>query len=71
MRLTSKMTRKGQTTIPQAVRASLGLKAGDEIAYLIEVGRVALMRAESAHAGSIATFSEWKGEVDTNAYSDL
>jgi antitoxin PrlF len=30
--ITSKLTTQGQTTIPQAVRAALGLREGDEIA---------------------------------------
>ena len=34
--ITSKMTSKAQTTIPQAVRMALNLKPGDEIAYQIE-----------------------------------
>ena len=42
--ITSKMTSKAQTTIPQAVRMALNLKPGDEIAYQIEDGRVILMR---------------------------
>lgn len=33
--ITSKLTSKAQTTIPQPVRAALHLKEGDEIAYEI------------------------------------
>jgi antitoxin PrlF len=43
--MTSKLTSKAQTTIPQPVRAALGLREGDAIAYVIEPGRVVLMRA--------------------------
>lgn len=43
--ITSKLTSKAQTTIPQAVRAALHLKAGDEIVYVVEEGRVAIMKA--------------------------
>jgi antitoxin PrlF len=38
--ITSKITGKAQTTIPESVRAALQLKEGDEIAYAIENGRV-------------------------------
>jgi antitoxin PrlF len=71
--ITSKMTRRSQTTIPQAVRLALNLRPGDEIAYLIEDGRVILMRAESsvAHADPFSIFSEWSGEADRNAYAAL
>ena len=71
--IASKITSKAQTTIPQAVRLALNLRPGDEIAYLIEDGRVILMRAEisSAHADPFATFSEWSGEADRSAYANL
>ena len=40
----SKLTSKAQTTIPQPVRAALGLQPGDEILYEIDDGRVTLPR---------------------------
>jgi antitoxin PrlF len=71
--ITSKMTSKAQTTIPQAVRIALNLKPGDEIAYQIEHGRVILMRTEIGVQADdpFATFSEWDSEADRNAYADL
>ena len=36
--ITSKLTSKAQTAIPQPVRAALRLKEGDELAYEIEAG---------------------------------
>lgn len=40
---TATMTSKGQTTIPQQIRAYLGLHTGDKIEFLIEEdGRVVL-----------------------------
>ena len=71
--ITSKLTSKAQTTIPQPVRSALRLRAGDEIAYAIEEGRVVLTRA---HPGETAddpfkTFSEWDGPSDTEAYAGL
>lgn len=72
--ITSKLTRKAQTTIPQAVRHALRLREGDEIAYSIEEGRVVLTRARAADQPAddpFATFSEWDGEPDRKAYADL
>jgi antitoxin PrlF len=70
--ITSKLTSKAQTTIPQPVRAALRLKIGDEIAYAIEGDRVLLTRAavESAE-DPFAAFGEWNSEADRRAYADL
>ena len=43
----SKITSKGQTTVPKAVRQALGVSYGGEIAYVVdEDGRVTLLGAE-------------------------
>jgi antitoxin PrlF len=45
---TSKVTAKGQTTVPKAVRQALGIRSGDHIAYrLDESGAVRLVRYEA------------------------
>ncbi len=36
----SRITAKGQTTVPKAVREVLGLQPGDKVAYLISDGEV-------------------------------
>ena len=70
--ITSKMTSKAQTTIPQPVRAALGLKEGDEIAYAIEDGRVVLTRSEQSKSEDpFATFDEWNSAADRKAYGQL
>ena len=72
--ITSKLTSKAQTTIPQPVRAALHLKEGDEIAYSIEAdGRVVLTRAQSGTPTDdpFATFNEWDSEADWKAYANL
>lgn len=70
--ITSKITSKAQTTIPQPVLAALRLKEGDEIAYTIEDGRVILTRAGSNIAEDpFATFSEWASDADRKAYGRL
>ncbi|MDE8347786.1 MAG: AbrB/MazE/SpoVT family DNA-binding domain-containing protein [Acidocella sp.] len=43
--ITSKLTSKAQTTIPQAVRHELGLQPGDILGFVIEGDRVILCRA--------------------------
>jgi antitoxin PrlF len=69
--ITSKLTSKAQTTIPQPVRIALGLREGDEIAYLLEAGRVILTRVEPASDDPFKTFAEWDSEADRRAYADL
>ncbi len=69
--ITSKLTSKAQTTVPQAVRTALGLKVGDEIAYVIEQGRVVLTRRSVTPEcdDPFATFSEWESAQDAQAYA--
>lgn len=67
----SRITSKAQTTIPRAVRAALGLKAGDSVAYVIEGEHVVMKRADAAHDDPFATFTEWAGEADAEAYAGL
>ncbi len=71
--ITSRLTAKAQTTIPQAVRDALDLREGDELAYAIEQGRVILTRktAGASQGDPFATFSEWAGEEDSRAYAGL
>jgi antitoxin PrlF len=68
--IVSKITSKAQTTIPLAVRKALGLREGDSVNYVIEEGRVILTRAETAVSDDpFATFTEWAGEADSQAYA--
>ena len=70
--ITSKLTSKAQTTIPQPIRAALHLKSGDEIAYRIEGETVVLSRATvEVSDDPFAAFSEWASEADRRAYADL
>jgi len=46
---TSKITAKGQTTVPKAVRQALGVDYGGKIAYRIEKGRVTVRNPEAEH----------------------
>ncbi|MGH7212339.1 MAG: AbrB/MazE/SpoVT family DNA-binding domain-containing protein [Acetobacteraceae bacterium] len=70
--ITSKLTSKAQTTIPQPVRAALRLRTGDELAYVIEANRVILMRRSPGSGDDpFKTFSEWESEADRKAYAAL
>jgi antitoxin PrlF len=70
--ITSKLTSKAQTTIPQAVRAALHVGAGDELAYRIESDHVVLTKAKREPIDDpFVTFSEWSSEADQRAYADL
>jgi antitoxin PrlF len=71
--ITSRLTSKAQTTIPQAVRAALHLKEGDELVYRIEDDRVILTKkpGQEEHDDPFRTFSEWDSVADRKAYGKL
>ena len=72
---TSKLTRKYQATIPEAVREKLDLHAGDVIAFEIEHDAVMIRKVQpidTAFAKAlVGTLSEWASEHDEEAYRDL
>jgi len=71
--ITSKLTTKAQTTIPQPVRVALQLQPGDELVYEIDDQRVILRKASRGGKTDdpFRTFSEWSSEADTRAYGTL
>ena len=70
--ITSKLTSKAQTTIPQPVRAALRLAEGDELAYEIDGGRVVLTKASERGAEDpFGAFTEWDSDADRKAYAGL
>ncbi len=76
--ITSKLTSKAQTTIPQPVRAALGVTEGDELAYIIEHGRVVLTKAPprlprrcDPQEDPFSTFWEWDTKEDDEDFADL
>ncbi len=71
--ITSRLTSRSQTTIPQPVRAALRLRGGDEIAYVIEADRVVLRRArpDAAADDPFRAFAEWDSTADAEAYAAL
>ncbi len=49
----SKITAKGQTTVPKAVRQALGVASGGKIAYRIKDGQVTLHNPLAAHTDPV------------------
>mgnify|MGYP001617847019 CR=1 FL=1 len=67
--LTSRLTAKGQTTIPSEVRKSLELRDGDLLFYAIESENLVRIRklekVDMQWSRAIeSTLSEWKGTED-------
>lgn len=70
--ITSRLSSKSQTTVPQAVRNALGLREGDDLAYDIRDGRVTITKARGmVQEDPFATFQEWDSDADRTAYADL
>jgi antitoxin PrlF len=49
LKRTAKITSKGQTTVPQAVRQALGVGCGDVIEYVIRGDQVTVTNPNSEH----------------------
>ena len=72
---TSRLSSKGQVTIPAEIRAALHLEAGDLVAYDLKDGEAVLRRAEpfdaAFHAAVSETLEEWRSLDDDEAFRDL
>jgi antitoxin PrlF len=70
--ITSNLTSKAQTTIPQAVRHHLGLKEGDVLDFVIEGERVLLCKPVTApEEGTATVLGEWESEADKRSFNGL
>ncbi len=70
--ITSKLTTKAQTTIPQSVRSALHLKVGDELAYDIRADHVIVSKVKiQPEIDAFVEFAEWESEADRKAYAEL
>jgi antitoxin PrlF len=72
---TSRLSSKGQVTIPSEVREFLRLGAGDLVSYEVRGGEAVLKRIEpfdaAFHASLSATLDEWSSPEDEEAFRDL
>lgn len=57
----SRLTSKGQVTVPKAIRERLGLQEGDRVAFVEEDGQVVLKKA------SVIAFNHLADEIATEA----
>lgn len=76
MREISRLTTKGQITIPKAVRDALSLGEGDLVAFTVGEGQASMrkiaMRVDVGDRDAAnAQLDEWGGAADTDAYRDL
>jgi antitoxin PrlF len=72
----SKLTSKFQTTIPQDIRATLKLKAGDQVIFEITKDKQVIIKKampmDIAYLRALeSTLSEWNSENDEEDYRDL
>lgn len=72
---TSRLSSKGQVTIPKAVRETLNLEPGDLVVYEVVNGAVTLRRADpfdaAYHTALSDTLDEWISLEDEQAFGDL
>lgn len=71
----SRLSAKGQVTIPREIRQLLGIQPGDTVTYEVHDGTVMLKRAEPFdvvfHRALSTTLDEWSTPEDDEAFSDL
>ncbi len=73
---TSKLTTKGQATIPGRIRQLLGLQPGDSVAFEVNENKKVIIRKATPIDFEFAkaiegTLSEWSSKNDDEAYCDL
>lgn len=72
---TSKLSSKGQVTIPKEVRDKVGLEPGHFVAYEVKDGVIILKRVEpfdaAFHEALSKTLDEWNSPEDEEAFRDL
>ena len=71
----SKLSAKGQVTIPIEIRKALGIEPGDFIAYELQGQFVKLKRITpfdaAFHSAVSETLQEWGSPEDEEAFNDL
>ena len=71
----SRLSSKGQVTVPVEIRERLGLETGDTVVYEVEDDRAVLRRGHpfdvAFHAALSETLDEWTSPEDEDAFRDL
>jgi AbrB family looped-hinge helix DNA binding protein len=71
----SRLSAKGQVTVPKASREALGVSAGDVVCFELADGAVVLRKVEpfdvAFHRALSVTFDEWTSPGDEEAFGDL
>ena len=71
----SKISVKGQITIPKEIRNAIGIKPGDLITYELRGETVKLRRVNPFdslfHSAISETLEEWNSPEDEEAFNDL
>ena len=71
----SKLSSKGQVTIPLEIRKAMGIKPGDLVAYELQGQFVKLKRITpfdaAFHSAISETLQEWNSHEDEEAFNDL
>jgi len=71
----SKLSTKGQITIPADLRKAIGIEPGDMVAYELQGKSVKLKKVEpfdaAYHAAVAETLEEWNSPEDEEAFNDL
>jgi len=75
MQKVSKLSAKGQVTIPAELRKAIGIEPGDIVAYELEGKSVKLKRVDpfdaAYHVAIAETLEEWNSPEDEEAFNDL
>ncbi len=71
----SRISPKGQITLPKAVRDAMGARPGDTVVYELEGHAVRLRRVDpfdvEFHEALANTLDEWASDEDEVAFGDL
>ena len=76
MAFSSRVTQKGQATIPANIRQALDIKTGDVVVFKLKKGKAQLEKASGFDKDYLRTLDyivadEWGSPEDNKAYNDL